>query len=48
MLKRADWRALQSKPTDASEPIQLEFSFPMAPTAHSREGLRRSRQTSSN
>ena len=27
MLKRTDWRALQQSADDASEPIQLRFSF---------------------
>jgi hypothetical protein len=27
MLKRTDWRALQSKQERASKPIQLEFQF---------------------
>lgn len=28
MLKRTDWRALQTPANDASKPIQLELPFP--------------------
>ncbi|HLW70239.1 MAG TPA: hypothetical protein VKS22_06415 [Candidatus Binataceae bacterium] len=30
LLKHGNWRALQSKPTDASEPIQLELRLPLS------------------